>query len=204
MKIIAADIAKYFNERKIFGDINFTLNSGRSLAITGPNGSGKTTLIKIISGLMRPTFGSVTFYSGEHEIKREHRYQYLSLVSPYLELYEELSALENLHFLIRLRDIEDGEQKAEALLNRVNLYGRENDAVKTYSSGMRQRLKYVFALLSNPEILLLDEPTSNLDVDGIDIVYEIIQEQKEKNIVIIATNDRNDLKYGDQLIEISD
>jgi heme exporter protein A len=204
MKIIAADIAKYFNEKKIFGDINFTITSGRSLTITGPNGSGKTTLIKIISGLMRPTVGSLMFYSGEEEIQREQRYQYLSLVSPYFELYEELSAYENLHFLIRLRDIKDGEQNAEALLKRVNLYGREHDAVKTYSSGMRQRLKYVFALLSNPEVLLLDEPTSNLDADGIDIVYEIIQEQKGKKIVIIATNDRNDLKYGDQRIEISD
>jgi heme exporter protein A len=152
---------------------------------------------------MRPTFGSLRFYSEEEEIKSERRYRYLSLVGPYLELYEELTASENLHFLIRVRAIDDGAEKAADLLNRVNLYGRENDAVKTYSSGMRQRLKYVFALLSNPEVLMLDEPTSNLDADGIDIVYEIIEEERLKKIVIIATNDRNDLKFGDQQIEIS-
>jgi heme exporter protein A len=88
-------------------------------------------------------------------------------------------------------------------MDQLNLAGREDDNVRTYSSGMRQRLKYVFALLSNPEILVLDEPTSNLDSDGIDRVYEIMRIQKNKNILLIATNDQDDLKFGDFQIAVN-
>jgi heme exporter protein A len=203
MKITATGVSKYFGDKKIFGDINFFVESGKSIAITGPNGSGKTTLIKIISGLIRPTTGQVKFEDDVTAIKQDLRYKYVSLVGPYLELYEELSAEANLLFLARLKNIHSARKKMRDLMERVNLNGREHDTVKTYSSGMRQRLKYVFALLSDPEILLLDEPTSNLDEEGIGIVNEIMKEQKRGKILIIATNERQDLRYGDSRIAIA-
>ena len=95
------------------------------------------------------------------------------------------------------------ESKISELMKRFNLQGREDDQVKTYSSGMRQRLKYIFALLGDPKILILDEPTSNLDSKGIDIVYDIMNEQKKNNILVIATNDQSDLKYGDFQVEVN-
>ena len=203
MKIRAINISKYYSDKKIFSDISFEVESGTSIAVTGPNGSGKTTLLKIISGLMRPTSGTVEFEHDGSLIKQENWFNYLSLVGPYLELYEELSAEENLLFLARIKNIISAPEKIKMLMSRLNLSGREEDAVKTYSSGMRQRLKYVFALLSEPQILLLDEPTSNLDEEGIGIVYEIMQEQKNNKILIIATNERQDLKYGDKHIEVT-
>ena len=88
-------------------------------------------------------------------------------------------------------------------MEKMRLDGRESDLVKSYSSGMNQRLKYVFALMSEPEILLLDEPTSNLDKEGMNTVYEIMRQQKSEGILLIATNDEEDLKYGDQQIAVA-
>jgi heme exporter protein A len=125
------------------------------------------------------------------------------LVGPYLELYEELSAYENMKFFAKIRRIKDFNSIIGPLLKRVRLEGREHDPVKNYSSGMRQRLKYVFALLNQPPVLFLDEPTSNLDSEGAETVYQIMEEQKKDRILVIATNDAADLKYGDQRIAIS-
>lgn len=203
MKISVEKIVKNFGERRILRDISFSLESGQSVAVVGPNGSGKTTLVKILCGLIRPTSGKVTFRHHDNEIDPGDLYKHLGLVSPYLELYEELTAKENLKFFGRMKNIAHLDEKMNELMKRMNLAGREDDPVKTYSSGMRQRLKYVFALLDDPEILVLDEPTSNLDVDGIERVYKIMDEQKQEKILIIATNETNDLKYGDLQVAVT-
>jgi heme exporter protein A len=203
MRIVLTDISKNFAEKRIFKNINLALESGQSVAITGPNGSGKTTLVRIICGLIRPSMGRVEYFLEERKINLENVYRYLGLVGPYLELYEELSALENLLFFGKLRRIPDLKERIHSLMDQFKLSGREEDDVKTYSSGMRQRLKYVFALLSQPEILILDEPTANLDSEGIERVYEIMNEQKKNKILILATNDHDDLIFGDSHIAIN-
>jgi len=203
MKLIAEKISKNFEDKKILRDISFELSSGSAASIVGPNGSGKTTLVRIICGLIRPTSGEVTYIENDQHIDIQNFYHSLGLVGPYLQLYEELTARENLIFFAKLKRIKDIKNKIDLLMNRLNLAGREDDQVKTYSSGMRQRLKYVFALLGDPKILILDEPTSNLDSDGIERVYDIMREQKKNNILLIATNDVMDLKYGDFEIEVN-
>jgi len=203
MKLELKNIGKDFGSKKIFRGINAALTSGQSLAITGPNGSGKTTLVKIICGLIRPSLGELTFTSGEKPLQREEVYRHIGLVGPYLELYEELSAKENMEFFGKMRRVPDLSSRISELMAVMNLSGREDDPVKTYSSGMRQRLKYVFALLSEPQVLILDEPTSNLDRDGIDAVYRIMENQKKDKMLIIATNDEKDLIYGDMQIAVN-
>jgi len=204
MKLYLENIEKHFGERRILRDINFTLESGQSAALVGPNGSGKTTLVKIICGLIRPSGGKVEFSINGDSIAQEKVYKKIGLVSPYLELYEELTAMENLSFFGRIKKIARLDEKIEDLMHQLNLSGREDDPVKTYSSGMRQRLKYVFALLGDPEVLVLDEPISNLDVDGIERVYRIMSEQKQDKILLIATNDNEDLKYGDFQVAVNE
>lgn len=196
-------ISKEFAGKRIFRDINFELKPGQSAAIVGPNGSGKTTLIRIICGLIRPTAGKVVYSVNGHDIEMLNVYRHIGLVGPYLELYEELTALENLLFFAKIKRVVDAREKIKDLMAQMNLSGRENDEVKTYSSGMRQRLKYVFALLGDPRILILDEPTSNLDRDGINRVYQIMEKQKKENILLIATNDDEDLKYGDFQVAVN-
>ena len=203
MKLIVENIGMKFGEKRIFQNINFELSPGKSAAIVGPNGSGKTTLVRIISGLLRPTIGKVKYIEDNEHIAVQNFHKDLGLVGPYLQLYEELTAKENLTFFAKIKRISHPEEKIKSLMERMNLTGREDDQVKTYSSGMRQRLKYIFALLGDPKILILDEPTSNLDSDGIDRVYTIMNEQKEKNILLIATNDQSDLKYGDFQVEVT-
>ena len=203
MRLEAKEIGKYFAEKLVFKNINFSIHSGQSLAITGPNGSGKTTLVRILCRLIRPSQGRVIYALNEEPIAEQHTFRYVGLVGPYLELYEELSAWENLYFFAKMRNIESANRTIMDLLEKIGLQGRENDSVKNYSSGMRQRLKYAFALLHSPEILFLDEPTSNLDRQGIQIVNEIMQAQKKDKILIIATNDASDLKYGDYHIAVN-
>jgi heme exporter protein A len=203
MKLICQSVAKNFGTHRIFNDINFEVQSGQSIAITGSNGSGKTTLIRILCGLIRANSGKIEYQNNHKTIPEEEIYHHIGLVGPYLELYEELSAYENMKFFAKMKRIKGFDQIIHSLLKRVRLEGRENDPVKNYSSGMRQRLKYVFALLNQPEVLFLDEPTSNLDSEGIETVYQIMEEQKQDKILIVATNDSADLKYGDRQIAIS-
>ena len=203
MNIEIKNIGKYFGERKIFSNINFEISSGSSVSITGPNGSGKTTLMRIISGLLNPTEGTVTYSNNGTNLKEREKFNHLGLVGPYLELYDDLTAMENLKFFSKMKRIKNDEDIINGLLEKMNLGGHESDLVKNYSSGMKQRLKYVFALLGSPEILLLDEPTSNLDKEGTTTVYEIMENQKSNGILIIATNDEADLKFGDSQIAIA-
>ena len=203
MKIILENIGKHFGEKKIFSKINFEISSGSSVSITGPNGSGKTTLMRIISGLINQTEGKVTYYRNDKELGIRDKFNHLGLVGPYLELYDDLTALENLRFFAKMKRITNQENIIFDLLAKMNLAGQESELVKNFSSGMKQRLKYVFALLDSPEILLLDEPTSNLDKEGINTVYNIMENQKSNGILIIATNDEADLKFGDEQIAIT-
>ncbi len=202
MEIHAQGLGKDFGEKVIFRDIGFELRNGQSLAIVGPNGSGKTTLLKILCGLVRPSSGTLTYSDNDIKIESDHIFSFIGLVGPYLELYEELTAGENIQFFTRMRDLPYRREKIDHLLNFFKLYGREDDPVKTYSSGMRQRLKYIVALLHEPEILFLDEPTSNLDVQGIDRVYEVMETQKRDGILFLATNELEDLNYGDTQIAV--
>ena len=203
MKLTLENVGKDFENKRIFNKISFDLESGKSAAIIGPNGSGKTTLVRIVCGLIRPSRGKIVYSVNQKTIDIQDVYKHIGLVGPYLELYEELTAMENLLFFAKMKRVSHAREKILSLMDQLNLAGREDDNVRTYSSGMRQRLKYVFALLSNPEILVLDEPTSNLDSDGIDRVYEIMRIQKNKNILLIATNDQDDLKFGDFQIAVN-
>lgn len=203
MNLKAQSIEKYFGEKLIFKGINFSIHRGQSLAITGPNGSGKTTLIRILCGLIRPSGGRVIYEIGGEVVNGHHIYRYIGLVGPYLELYEELTAFENLSFFAKMRNLKESHVIIMDLIERIGLSGREKDPVKNYSSGMRQRLKYAFALLHQPQVLILDEPTSNLDAEGSSMVYDIMKEQKKKKILILATNDESDLKYGDYQIAVN-
>ncbi|MCB0282073.1 MAG: ABC transporter ATP-binding protein [Calditrichae bacterium] len=203
MKFSVQGISKSFNFREVLKDISFSVPAGKSLALTGHNGSGKTTLLRILCNLLRADAGKMVFEKHGNEIKPVHFKNHFSLVGPYLQLYDELTAFENLEFLARLKNIEDTDNKIYEIINMTGLKGRAHDFVKTYSSGMKQRLKYAFALLSEPDILFLDEPTSNLDKQGIEVVYNIMEEQKAKKILIFATNDESDLKFADGIISVN-
>ncbi|MGA3287574.1 MAG: ABC transporter ATP-binding protein [Bacteroidota bacterium] len=201
--LIASGIAKDFNRRQIFENISFSLSSPSSLAITGKNGAGKSTLSKILAGLIGSTRGSLTYTLNDKQVGIEEFKHYIGFVSPYLNLYDEFTALENLQLLSRIRATTlQNEGRMKELLSLVNLRQRRDDLVGTFSSGMKQRLKYAFALLHNPIVLILDEPTSNLDEEGIEFVQDIVKQQKEEGVLIVATNDKEEAGWCAQEIHV--
>ncbi len=111
-----------------------------------------------------------------------------------------LSAWENLKIFAQIRGIELDKERVKKLLEEFLIYNRRDDLVKTYSSGMKQRLKFVFALMHLPEVLIFDEPTSNLDEEGKKVVYDIIRNAGKERIVIIASNEKNDLEFCDDIL----
>jgi len=190
MRIRANDISKTFNRREIFSGISFTVSSPGSVSVTGKNGAGKSTLAKIISGVLSSTSGTMIFDVEGRTLDDDEKRGHIGFVSPYLNLYDEFSAMENLFLLMRIRSLKKPkEAPLETLLKRFNLWERKDDAVRGYSTGMKQRLKYVFALAHSPSVLVLDEPTTNLDNDGIKVVEEVVAEQKRSSILVVATND---------------
>jgi heme exporter protein A len=203
IRIIGRDITKTFNRRQVFSGISFTISSQTSMAITGKNGAGKSTLAKIIAGVLSSTSGELTYELAGKKIDDETRKNYIGFVSPYLNLYDEFSAMENLFLLLRIRSTgAPKEAHLETLLKRFNLWQRRDDSVRGYSTGMKQRLKYVFALAHAPFVLILDEPTTNLDDDGIKVVEDIVREQKQSSILVVATNDSAEADWCGQKISL--
>jgi heme exporter protein A len=200
----ADSINKTFGRRLIFKNISFKLNLSTIFGISGPNGSGKSTLVKIIANIISPSAGRIIHNLNGSEIKPEKLHNHIGLVSPYLVLYDEFTAYENLNYFSEIRGISFNKERVDSLLNKFLLFNRRNDLVKTYSSGMKQRLKFIFALMHSPQLIILDEPTSNIDDEGKEVVYELVKEEGNKNIVIIASNEKSDLSLCSEIIDLND
>lgn len=196
------NLTKTFGRRLIFKGINHQFSSGKIYGFSGSNGSGKSTLIKIAAGVISPTAGKVVHKADDKEIIEEKLHNYIGFVSPYLVLYDEFTAEENLYHFAKIRGIKFDKERAIFLLDEFNLFNRKDDYVKGYSSGMKQRMKFIFALQHSPQILFLDEPTSNLDTIGKEKVYEIIENEGKKNLVIVASNEESDLALCSEVLEV--
>lgn len=202
MRVHAEHISKRFNRRAVFKDISFTVESGEVFGITGRNGSGKSTLLRIVGGLLTPSGGSLRYSLGAGDIPPERLHTHIGYVAPYLTLYEEFSAEENIALYARIRGLQHGHRETQALLERVGLPVDRKDPIRAFSSGMKQRMRLVFAVLHRPPLLLLDEPISNLDSEGVRTVYEIVAEFRARGTVIIATNDAEDIAQCDRTISV--
>jgi heme exporter protein A len=194
---------KYFSRTLLFKDISFDLRPGEVLAITGWNGSGKSTLLRIIAGLVRPSAGQVEMYHKDEAIPKESRRRFLGMVAPALSLYEELTAFENMEFFCKVRGVSYDRKSCLNMLDRVGLTENAHKTCKNYSSGMKQRLKLVQALIHDPPLLLLDEPGCNLDSKGMKIVEDIILQQRRFGMTVIASNEKREVDYADSVINLS-
>jgi heme exporter protein A len=201
-QIKLSGLSKSFNGREVLSNISQQINEGECLVVTGPNGSGKTTLLRIMAGLLRPNAGSVQFFLKDSILEGEKLRRNLSLVSPDLVLYDELTALENLEFFSRVQDCRFERKELQERLSEFGLIDRGDDLVGSFSSGMKQRLKYLYALLKEPKFLLLDEPTANLDEEGVKLVGRIINSQKENGLVVLATNESLKRDYGEEVLQL--
>jgi heme exporter protein A len=195
-------VSKRFGRRRVFEGLTLRVGQGEGLVVTGPNGSGKSTLLLVIAGLLRPTRGQVLATQDGKPLRPDDRREWLGMVAPDLTLYPELTAWENLRFFQQVRGVKSGDADLRSLLERVGLKGRGDDRVGTFSSGMRQRLKYAFALAHSPRVLLLDEPTANLDVSGVSMVEEVIAEQRQRGVLVLATNEPEEVRHGNRCVTL--
>jgi len=196
------NLAKRFGPRRVFSGLTFELSTGDSMAVVGPNGSGKSTLLMTLLSLHRPTKGEVEFLAHGCALDESQMRRHVSFVSPYLNLYDQLTAEENLKFFSTVSGGNITGKQVNRLLAQVGLEGRGHDLVAGYSSGMKQRLKYAVALLKEPAFLLLDEPTSNLDENGRQLVKDVIEQYRPRCITIIATNDEQESRLADRQLRL--
>jgi heme exporter protein A len=201
ISITGIGLRMVFNRRTVFDGVRFGVAAGQTLLVSGRNGAGKSTLLKILAGILTPSAGSVDI-SVPGSDGLFGRQSGFGLVSSYLSLYEEFSAEENLRYIARIRGGSFDRGYAHDLLRRVDLFARKGDPLRTYSSGMKQRAKYAAALYHRPPILLLDEPMSSLDTDGIAVVRELMAEQRRQGVVIVATNDLSDVDRYDERVDL--
>ncbi len=178
-------LQRKFGDLVAIEELNLTVERGESLAILGPNGAGKTTLIKILSTLIRPTSGTVKINGFDITEEAEKVKRQIGVVSHNSFLYEELTAKENLEFYSKLYGVSDS--KINSLLDTVGLQFRADDLVGTFSRGMLQRLSIARSVLHEPEVLLLDEPTTGLDVKSKHTFFKMIKEQNQGGKTVVLT-----------------
>ncbi len=186
-----SELSKYFLRKHfIFKNMSLSFTNGDVIAITGANGSGKSTLLKVLTGVLSHSSGKLEVTREDKNISIHDFRDDIALVSPYLNLYEEFTPNEHFKISADLRGINADYSLLDEQLNRFRLKAHKNAPIKNFSSGMKQRMKFILALQNNPTVLFLDEPTSNLDIEGIESVNKIIQEHSAKGgAVVIATNE---------------
>lgn len=205
--ITFSSAGKRFNREWIFKNLNATFLSGKAYAITGPNGSGKSTLLQCLAGSIQLNSGSVLIqHSSEEksfEISPENLYQYISVCAPYLELVEEMTALELLVFHQQFKDLRSG-LTVTNILNEIGLSKAGNKQIRHYSSGMKQRIKLAQAIFADTPILLLDEPCTNLDKDGYALYHQLINRYCQEKLVIICSNEEAEINFCKDRLNIVD
>lgn len=199
MKITLIDAGKRFNRDWIFRHLSYEFSTGHSYAITGPNGSGKSTLLQSIAGAIGVSEGHI----GYDSIPPEHIYRHLSLAAPYLQLIEEMTVTEFLRFHAAFKPFLPGRSTAE-IIRFVGLEPAAHKQIRYYSSGMKQRVRLAQALFSDTPVVLLDEPCTNLDADGIELYRRLIREIAVDRVVIVSSNDLQEYDFCEERIDIRD
>lgn len=202
MKIELHQIGKKFNKHWLFKQVDCTILSGQTVAITGFNGSGKSTLLQILLGFQIPSTGNIVYTLGDQNIDDEHFFHHVSFVAPYLELPEELTLMEVLQFHYAFKKLKAG-ASYENMISQSGLSGSEHKQVKYFSSGMKQRLKLLLAFFTTTEVLLLDEPTSNLDATGISWYQQLLAAEHHQRTIVIASNQPYEYGLSDFVLDIT-
>ncbi|MCZ0937485.1 MAG: heme ABC exporter ATP-binding protein CcmA [Caldilineaceae bacterium] len=198
------DVEKRFGHKRVLRDVSFTVSAGEHLSLLGANGSGKTTLLRIVSGLDRPDegevwLGPVPLSSAAVGIRR-----YIGVVAHTPLLYDRLTGWENLDFYARLFDLVAPQKRIEHLLRTLDLWRWRDEAVRTYSRGMSQRLAIARALLHDPPVVILDEPDTGLDRDSIELLTEVVAQLRLRGRAILTTTHNLELadRWGDRVFEL--
>lgn len=204
MDILLQQVGKRYKFEWIFKKMNYTFETGGRYAILGPNGAGKSTLLRILSGHLSPTKGKVTFKVADKMIRSSDVYTHISYAAPYIELIEELTLKEALAFHGKFKpfilDI-----KVDEVMDIIHLpSSATNKEIRFFSSGMKQRVKLAISILTKSSLILLDEPTTNLDKQGMDWYISLVENYANARTLIVASNEERDYSFCDKSLNILD
>lgn len=203
MNITLQNICRRFNRDWIFRGIDYTFNRGETYAILGPNGSGKSTLLQVLNASMSPSAGTINYTLQDKPVEPSDVFTHLSLAAPYLELIEEFTLNEMVDFHFKFKQYKPGIDKKE-VTRLLNLTKSENKLIRYFSSGMKQRLKLILAFCADTPMLMLDEPTSNLDTQGVDWYLSLVEQFAHDRLTIVCSNQEHEYAFCNNHINISD
>jgi ABC-type multidrug transport system ATPase subunit len=204
MRIELKDIAKKYHRSYLFKNIDYSFESGQSYAILGSNGTGKSTLLKIISGYVSPSKGAVSWFdSQQKEIELTAYHQHFAFTAPYLELFEELTLEEHIALHFKLKPITANYTIGD-LISIGKFEEHKNKQLRFFSSGMIQRLKLCLALFSSDQILLLDEPCTNLDSQGVEWYQNLIDHYHGDKLIIVASNQSHEYDFCKMRLDLNE
>lgn len=178
-------VSKKFHQQYLYKDLNLNILPKDKIVITGNNGSGKSTLLKIIAGLMSPNNGQVKYYCGEKLIEKEKWHQYISVAAPYMSLIDDFNIYEIIRHIKVFREFYYDEK---TMIDVLELNKHLNKPFKQFSSGMKQRVRLLLAIMDKAPVLLLDEPCSNLDANGIKWYSDLINKVVDNKTIIVFSN----------------
>ncbi len=201
MNIILDNLGKKFRNEWIFRNVHLSFKKGQSYTFIGPNGSGKSTLLQVLIGSLPQSEGKITYTNSQQTIEPDDIYKEISIAAPYLELVEELSLRESIEFHKKFKKIKNNWGSVE-LMDALQLSAHADKIIKNFSSGMKQRLKLGLAFYSETPIIVLDEPTSNLDVQGIDWYLEHVEKHTQDRLLIICSNQKNEYEFCQNIIDL--
>ncbi|USL11080.1 ABC transporter ATP-binding protein [Bacillus bombysepticus] len=196
--IECAGITKKFGDFKALDTINLDINAGEIFGLLGPNGSGKTTLINSITGLSQPTEGNTYIYGIDSVINTNKARELIGMVPQETAIYMKLTAYENLAFHADYYNVSNKvkEQRIKEVLDIVQLYDRRHDRAGNYSGGMKRRLLLARAMLTDPKIIIMDEPTLGVDVQARNAIWNQILELKmQGKTILLTTNVMEEAEY---------
>lgn len=203
MTISLSDAGKRFNRDWIFRHLDFRFQSGTSYAITGPNGSGKSTLLQALGSAIMLNEGTISYEQENKKIKPEEIYKHISICAPYLEVIEEMTVKEFLEFHQGFKPFLSG-ITLEFIIETVGLGKAIHKQIRYYSSGMKQRVKLAQCIFSDTAIVLLDEPCTNLDAEGVQLYHTLIEKYGNGRLVVVSSNDEVEFKFCKTILNISD
>jgi len=201
MKIELTNLGKRYNREWIFRNLSFQFDINKHYAITGPNGSGKSTLLQIIAGSAMYNEGEITYHHLDKTIEPEKIFKKISFAAPYLDVVEEMTLYEFLSFHGKMKNwIDLFDTKKIVFL--LDLEKSAHKQLRYFSSGMKQRVKLAQAIFSDVPVVLLDEPTTNLDEEGIQLYKTLIENYCENRLVIISSNDKEEYSFCGECIDM--
>jgi ABC-type multidrug transport system ATPase subunit len=203
MKIITQNLGKKFSNEWIFRNLNYEFQSGESYTFVGANGSGKSTLLQVLSGFIPHSEGLINYELRDKSLQIDDFYKHLVIAAPYLELIEDFTLTEVLEFHTKFKPFKNNLSIKE-FIDFIELPKARNKEVKFFSSGMKQRVKLGLAFWSETEILMLDEPTSNLDIDASTWYLRNVQEYSKNRMLFICSNQPTEYEFCRNVLNIKD